>query len=168
MALRPTLTSGLPLAPMALAAYLSALDGQALPRWTIMLFASIFCGVLLRVTAGNELAASFTPRTRELVRLATEARHHSSGASTGRARCSAGVGRALIGAHRSPERTEALKWTEGGRERAALRGLRERSQRGVLPAAAGVTSALARRRAAMSDQTGGGNLEVVGDRRTTA
>ena len=99
MALRPALTSGLPLAPMALAAYLSALDGQALPRWTIMLFASIFCGVLLRVTAGNELAASFTPRTRELVRLPPEVRDHASGSSARRAGSPSIVRLSFIRAH---------------------------------------------------------------------
>jgi hypothetical protein len=87
VALRPVLTDGLPLAPTALARYLSATHGQPLPLtgiWTLVLRTLLLRWVLLRVMIADEPTRAIAPRAVHLVRLAAKAGNHGPGSP---ARC---------------------------------------------------------------------------------
>ena len=80
MALRPALTDGLPLAPTALARFLSATHSQPLPLtgiWTLVLRALLLRRMLLRIVIAHELTSAVAPRALHLVRLAAKAGDHA-------------------------------------------------------------------------------------------
>jgi hypothetical protein len=73
--LRPALTDGLPLAPMALAGYLSAAYGQSLRLtqiWTLVLCPFSLGRVLLRVVIADEPTGTLAPWAGNLVRLTAQ------------------------------------------------------------------------------------------------